>query len=111
MNPLAAYPLAVTAAVLVPVIMWLTTWPLQPPTDAQAGALAALIMAVVGDLHVWLGGHLSGARETGQMPATPTRLPLSAAGLRDKELVDAIRVAKQRESMEEAIRVAKQPAP
>ena len=58
MNPLAPYPMAITAAVLVPVIMWLTTWPIHPPTEAQAASLAVLILAVIGALHAWLGGHL-----------------------------------------------------
>jgi len=72
MNPIAAYPLAITAAVLVPVIMWLTTWPLHPPTEAQAADLAVLIIAIVGDLHAWLGGHLqAGAMQQQQRPDHP----------------------------------------
>jgi hypothetical protein len=53
-NPLAVYPMAVTAASLVPVIMWITTWPLAAPTEAQAGAIAVLIMALGGCIHAWL---------------------------------------------------------
>ncbi len=51
MNPAQYTSVGVSAAVLTPVIMWLCTWPIQPPNDAQAGGIAALIIAAVGGIH------------------------------------------------------------
>ena len=58
MNPLAAYPMAITAASLVPVIMWLGDWPLKSPSQAVASSIAVLIVGLTGSVHAWLGGHL-----------------------------------------------------
>jgi putative flippase GtrA len=41
----------VSAANLVPVIIWLSVWPLQPPDEAQAASIAALILAAGGLIH------------------------------------------------------------
>ncbi len=51
MTPSQYVPVGVTASVLTPVILWLTTWPIQPPTEAQAGAIAALLIAAIGGVH------------------------------------------------------------
>ncbi len=51
MNPAEYTSVGVSAAVLAPVITWLCTWPIQPPNDAQAGGMAALIIAAIGGIH------------------------------------------------------------
>jgi hypothetical protein len=56
MNPASYTSVGVSAAVLTPVIMWLTTWPIHSPTEAQAGALSALIIALIGGIHTIIQG-------------------------------------------------------
>ncbi len=51
MSPANYTPVGMTAATLVPVILWVTHWPIQPPTEAQAAALAALLIAAGGAIH------------------------------------------------------------
>ena len=48
----------ITAMTLVPVIMWLSAWPLQAPSEAQASALALLVYALILDVRAFLVGRL-----------------------------------------------------
>jgi len=59
MNPSQYTSVGVSAAVLAPVIMWLFTWPIHTPTDAQAGAIAALLIAAVGGIHGTINAYLA----------------------------------------------------
>ena len=60
MNPSQYTSVGVSAAVLTPVIMWLFERPFAPPTEAQASAVAALIIAAIGGLHALVGAYLAG---------------------------------------------------
>jgi hypothetical protein len=48
----------ITAMTLVPVIMWLSDWPLKGPTEAQASALALLVYALILDIRAAVTGWL-----------------------------------------------------
>lgn len=48
-----------SAANLVPVIMWLSKWPLQPLNEAQAGAIAGLLLAAGGLIHAIIQSYQS----------------------------------------------------
>ena len=52
----------VTAMTLVPVIMWLSVWPLQPPSEAQASALALLVYALILDIRAAVASWLAARR-------------------------------------------------
>ena len=59
MNPTQYTSVGVTAAVLTPVIMWLFHWPLTAPTEAQAGGIAALLIAAAGAIHSGINSWLA----------------------------------------------------
>jgi hypothetical protein len=50
MKPAEYVSIGVTAAMLTPVITWLTTWPIQAPYDAQAAAISAVLIAAIGGI-------------------------------------------------------------
>lgn len=52
----------ITAMTLVPVIMWLSAWPLQPPSEAQASALALLVYALILDIRAAVASWLAARR-------------------------------------------------
>ena len=62
MNPSQYTSIGVSAAVLTPVIMWLFTWPIHAPTDAQAGGIAAILIAIAGGTHAAVRSYLAGRR-------------------------------------------------
>lgn len=49
----------ITAMTLVPVIMWLSDWPLKAPTEAQASALALLAYALILDIRAAVASWLA----------------------------------------------------
>jgi hypothetical protein len=64
MNPSQYTSVGVTAAVLTPLIMWLFRWPLTAPTEAQAGGIAALLIAAAGAIHSGINAWLARRNRT-----------------------------------------------
>jgi len=54
----------VTAMTLVPVIMWLSDWPLKAPTEAQASAIALLVYALILDIRAAVASWLARPKES-----------------------------------------------
>lgn len=53
----------ISALTLVPVILWLGHWPLEPLTDAQAASIAALAYALIQDIRAAVAGWLDYRRK------------------------------------------------
>lgn len=51
MSPSQYVSVGVTTAMLIPVITWLTHWPIQPPSNDQVAAVAGLLIAAGGAIH------------------------------------------------------------
>jgi len=59
LNPSQYTSVGVTAAILTPVIMWLFQRPFAAPTEAQASAIAALLIAAGGGIHSLIQAYLA----------------------------------------------------